>query len=80
MSDEDVDYVLKKCLTVCQKHNGSNWAPLMRNGNLMFDDLDLATLMQLSMEVVQDNLGPSLRGLLGQNSDPTEDSQLNTLQ
>jgi hypothetical protein len=80
MSDEDVDYVLKKCLTVCQKYTGTGWAPLMRNGNLMFDDLDLATLMQLTMEVVQDNLGPSLRGLLGQASDPTEASPSNTLQ
>jgi hypothetical protein len=72
MSDEDVNYVLKKCLNVCLRHNGSNWTPLMRGDNLMFEDLDLATLMQLTMEVVQDNLGPSLRGLLGQPSGAAE--------
>jgi Phage tail assembly chaperone protein, TAC len=75
MSDEDVNYVLKKCLTVCSKHNGQNWVPLMRGDNLMFDDIDLATLMQLTMEVVQDNLGPSLRGLLGQASSVETPSQ-----
>lgn len=64
MSDEDVNYVLKKCLAVCLKYNGSHWVPMMRNGNLMFEDIDLATLIQLTMEVVQDNLGPSLLGLL----------------
>jgi uncharacterized protein YejL (UPF0352 family) len=80
MEDADVDYVLKKCLAVCQKHNGSNWVPIMRGGNLMFEDLDLAALIQLTMEVVQDNLGPSLRGLLGQNSGAAEDRQSTTLQ
>lgn len=64
MTDDDVNYVLKKCLSVCQRHNGTNWVPLMRSGNLMFEDLELTTLIQLTMEVVQDNLGPSLLGLL----------------
>jgi hypothetical protein len=40
----------------------------------MFDDMDLPTMVQLVMEVVQSNLGPSLQGLLGQGS-PQEDSQ-----
>jgi hypothetical protein len=64
MSDDDVNYVLKKCLAVCLRNTGQQWVPLMRGGNLMFEDLDLATLIQLTMEVVQDNLGPSLLGLL----------------
>ena len=64
MADEDVNYVLKKCLGVCYRHNGQNWVPLMRGGNLMFEDLELTALIQLTMEVVQDNLGPSLLGLL----------------
>jgi hypothetical protein len=75
MSDEDVNYVLKKCLAVCAKHNGQSWVPMMRGDNLMFEELDLGTLMQLTMEVVQDNLGPSLRGLLGQSLGVAEPSQ-----
>jgi hypothetical protein len=64
MSDEDVNYVLKKCLAVCQRFNGQQWVPMMRGGNLMFEDLDLNTLVKLTMEVVTDNLGPSMLGLL----------------
>jgi hypothetical protein len=64
MEEKDVDYVLKKCLSVVSRHNGQHYVALMRSGNLMFDDTDLATIMQLTMEVVQDNLGPSLRALL----------------
>jgi hypothetical protein len=64
MSDEDVNYVLKKCLAVCSRHNGEQWVAMMRGGNLMFEDTDLATLVQLVMEVVKDNLSPSLLGLI----------------
>jgi hypothetical protein len=72
MDDAEVDYVLDKCLSVVAKWNGQSWARLMSNGHLMFGDLDLSTMVQLVMEVVQSNLGPSLRGLLGQDS-PQED-------
>jgi hypothetical protein len=72
MPEDDVNYILKKCLGVCSKHNGTSWVPMMRGGELMFEDLELATLIQLTMEVVQDNLGPSLRGLLGQTSEVAE--------
>lgn len=64
MSDEDVNYVLKKCLSVCARHNGEQWVAMTRNGNLMFEDTDLSTLVQLVMEVVKDNLNPSLFGLI----------------
>ena len=63
MEENDVDYVLKKCLGIVSRFNGHNFVPMMRSGNLMFDDLDLSTLMQLTMEVVQDNLGPTLLAL-----------------
>jgi len=73
MSDEDVDYVLKKCLSVCTRWNGQSWVRMMQGNTLMFQDIDLGTLIQLTMTVVQDNLAPFLPGLLVQNS-PTEGS------
>jgi hypothetical protein len=73
MSDEDVDYVLKKCLSVCARWNGQTWTRMMQGGTLMFQDIDLGTLIQLTMSVVQDNLAPFLPGLLVQNS-PTAGS------
>jgi hypothetical protein len=74
MQDAEWDYVLNKCLSVVAKWNGQGWARVMSNGNMMFDDMDLPTMVQLVMEVVQSNLGPSLQGLLGQGS-PQGDSQ-----
>jgi uncharacterized protein YejL (UPF0352 family) len=74
MQDAEVDYVLNKCLSVVAKWNGQGWTRVMSNGNMMFDDMDLPTMVQLVMEVVQSNLGPSLQGLLAQGS-PQEDSQ-----
>lgn len=68
MQDAEVDYVLNKCLSVVAKWNGQSWAKVMSNGSMMFDDMDLSTMVQIVMEVVQSNLGPSLQGLLGQNS------------
>lgn len=81
MEEHDVDYVLKKCLSIVSRFNGERYVPMMRSGNLMFEDLDLATLMQLTMEVVQDNLGPTLLALapLGLGGGGTT-SQSNTLQ
>ena len=64
MPEDDVNYVLKKCLSVCARNTGQQWVPMIRNGNLMFEDTDLATIVQLVMEVVKDNLGPSLAGLM----------------
>src|SRR5215472_5541741 len=65
MPEEDVNYVLKKCLGVGSIHTGQSFAPLVRGGNLMFEqETDLGTMLQLVMEVVKDNIGPTLRGLI----------------
>jgi len=64
MSEDDANYVMKKCLGVCSRHTGQQWVPMMRQGNLMFEDTDLGTMVQLVMEVVKTNIGPSLAGLL----------------
>jgi hypothetical protein len=65
MPEDDVNYVIKKCLGVCSIHNGQRWAAMINNGQLMFEqETDLGTMLQLVMEVVKDNLGPTLRGLL----------------
>lgn len=59
MSDEDVDYILHKCLAVCQRDiGGGKWAPVQLRGGtrLMFEDIDLPTLMGLTINTIQDNL------------------------
>jgi hypothetical protein len=64
MSEEDFTYVLNKCLSACERFNGQSYAPLMRSNQLMFE-VDLQTMLRLTVEVVTDNLSPTLVGLLG---------------
>lgn len=58
MSDEDTDYVLDNCLAVVSRLQGNQFAPVMaRGGALMFDDIDLPSMMQLAVAVIRENLG-----------------------
>lgn len=56
MSDADTDYVLKHCLSKITRFNGQNWVPIMAQGNLMFEDIDLSAMMNLTISTVQENL------------------------
>lgn len=67
MSDADAEYVLATCLSVVRrKTNADTWAPVWSDKAkaCMFDDMDLGTMVQLTLEVVKDSLGPFIRGLL----------------
>jgi hypothetical protein len=57
MSDEDVDYVLDVCLSVCQRvqANGQG-APIMSRGGMMFNDIDMGQMVQLTVKVIQENM------------------------
>lgn len=57
MPQADVDYVLDVCLGVCQRLEGQQFAPVMANGRLMYQDLDMAGMMQLVQAVVTENCG-----------------------
>jgi len=57
MTNEDVDYVVNACLSVCQRQQAKGWARVMVNGVLMFADIELDTLIALTSSVVQENLG-----------------------
>jgi hypothetical protein len=67
LSDETSDYVLNTCLSAVQVNRmGSTWAPVVsRQGQLMFDDLDLATTLRLVMLVLQENLTSFLSAMSG---------------
>ena len=58
MSEEDTDYVLDTCLAVCQRIQGNGQgAPLMaRGGGLMFQDIDMPQMIQLTIQVLRENL------------------------
>ncbi|WCM21358.1 hypothetical protein NDK50_07895 [Paraburkholderia bryophila] len=58
MTDEDVDYVLDVCLSVCQRvqANGQGAPVVARGGGLMFDDIDMGQMVQLTVKVIQENM------------------------
>jgi hypothetical protein len=57
ITDENSDYIIDTCLAVCERAQGPAWAPLMRGGNLMFQDLDMTTMLGLTFAVIRENLG-----------------------
>jgi hypothetical protein len=57
MSNEDVDYVIHQCLSVCQRKQKNGWAKVFANGVLMFADIEGDTLVALTKHVVEVSLG-----------------------
>lgn len=57
MSEEDTNAIIFPCLSVVARQNGKVWAPVMVQGALMFDDLDLMSMLQIVGRVVGDSLG-----------------------
>lgn len=59
MPDADCDFVLRTCLAVVQRQQGQAWAPVIAPQQglaMMFDDIGLTELMQLTVEVIKENL------------------------
>jgi hypothetical protein len=64
MSQADSEFIIKTCLTVCQRKNPTGqWVRVTTpQGDLMFEDIDLQVMLQLSFSVIQDNLAPFFPG------------------
>lgn len=57
--DADVDYVINSCLDVCERGQGDPvkvWANVRGSTGLMFEDIELAEMIQICWYVVQENL------------------------
>ncbi len=57
LSEDDTNAIIHPCLAVVGRQNGKTWAPVFRSGELMFDDIDLFSMLQLVARVVADSLG-----------------------
>ncbi|MGU3521583.1 phage tail assembly chaperone [Enterobacteriaceae bacterium C23F] len=57
LSEEDTNAIIHPCLAVVARQHGNTWTPVFRSGELMFDDIDLPTMLQLVARVVADSLG-----------------------
>jgi hypothetical protein len=64
MSQQDSEFIVKTCLAVCTRKNPvGQWVRLATpQGDLMFEDIDLGIMLQLSFAVIQDNLAPFFPG------------------
>lgn len=58
MTDADCDFILDACLSVVRRKQKDAWAPIYAGANqaLMFDDIDMAVMLQIAGRVIQDNL------------------------
>ncbi len=64
MSNEDSEFILKTCLGAVTRKQPGGWARIQaENGNMLFEDIDLPCMMQLTMTVIRENLGNFLNAL-----------------
>lgn len=59
MTDDDSNYIFQSCLSVVSRQNEGavSWSNVMLpTGQLIFEDIDLATLYRLVWEVLRENL------------------------
>ncbi|HBM9992364.1 TPA: hypothetical protein L1L70_004658 [Escherichia coli] len=57
LSEEDTNAIIHPCLSVVSRKHMDGWTPVFNSGQLMFDDIDLLTMLQLVARVVADSLG-----------------------
>lgn len=63
MSDDDANYVIFTCLAVVTREDSGKWTRVSTGTNMMYEDIDMATMLRLAIEVVKENLGSFMRGL-----------------
>ena len=56
MLDEDVEYIINSCLAVIKRKQGEAWTPLLSSAGMMFEDITLPQMLELSYAVIQENL------------------------
>jgi hypothetical protein len=68
LSEADCDYIVNNCLSVCHRQSGANgaqnWLPVFnaQAGQLAFQDIDLDGMLQLTVQVLRENLGSFFGG------------------
>ena len=76
MPEDDVNYITQRCLSVVQRQQGQQWAPVWNDTakRLMFDDIDAMQLLQISFQVISDQLGSFMRAPLSSLASPSPQS------
>jgi hypothetical protein len=77
MSQQDSEFILKTCLHVVSRWNGQAWVRItMPSGELMFEDIDMMEMLQLTFAVLQDNLSGFFSAPLPNTSEGAGDQVL----
>lgn len=65
MSDEDSEYIIAKCLNGCARRQDGDtgWAPVFRHGQMIFSDILMPEMLQLTWATLQSNLSDFFTGL-----------------
>lgn len=72
LPDDDVNAVIYPCLSVVNRQHEKGWVKVFDQGELMFADIDLFTMLQLVARVVADSLGNFLKELpASETEDPS---------
>ncbi|HDR9029892.1 TPA: hypothetical protein QDB14_004114 [Burkholderia vietnamiensis] len=66
LPDDDAEYVIGACLRIVERHQGAGWARVWSptQNVCMFDDIDVGVMLELTVRVIMENLGPFIGGLL----------------
>lgn len=62
VSDQDAEYIIKKCLAVVMRRDSGTSAKVMtKEGHMMYSDMSMSSILELTMAVVEENLGDFFR-------------------
>ena len=74
ISDADSEYVIRKCMSVIMRRqdDGKPVKVQAGDGSLMFDDMSLSDMLELSVVVIEENLGDFFRTALASMAQQAE--------
>lgn len=77
MDRESFESVVKTCLSCVERKTGKTYGRVFVNGNMMFADMDMNEILQLTIKVIDRELRPTIVGLLKSAGSSAETSPTN---
>jgi tail assembly chaperone len=66
LSDTDSDYIIDTCMRAATRGRESGWSRVMTpDGQFMFDDIDMRTMLEITVRTLLENLGDFMSALPG---------------
>lgn len=66
LTDEASDYIIDTCLAHAMRKGPAGYRPIVANGTIMWDDIEMPGMLEITFNVLRENLGNFLQGLPGQ--------------